>query len=100
MTSPLAVWEVAIAVARVLDFPVGETAVALENYLVLMKIELAAVPPQAASLAIEAFDRHGKGRHPAQLNFGDCFSYACARRYGQPRMLKGPDFSLTDIEAA
>lgn len=100
MTSPLAVWEAAIAVARVLDLPVGETAVALENYLTLMNIELAAVPPQAARLALEAFDRYGKGRHPAQLNFGDCFSYACARHYGQPLMFKGADFSLTDIEAA
>jgi ribonuclease VapC len=40
------------------------------------------------------------GRHPARLNFGDCFAYACARHFGQPLMFKGADFPQTDIEAA
>lgn len=99
-TSPLAVWEAAIAVARVLGLSIAETTADLENYLALMDIELLPVPPEAARLALQAFDRFGKGRHPAQLNFGDCFSYACARYYDQPLMFKGADFPLTDIEAA
>ena len=100
LTSPLAVWEAAIAVARILDLPVAEAARATHDYLELVGIELVAVPPQAAGAAIDAFDRYGKGRHPAKLNFGDCFAYACARIYGQPLMFKGADFPLTDIEAA
>jgi ribonuclease VapC len=100
LTSPLAMWEAAIAVARVLDLSVGETAEAVERYLELLEIELVAVPPETATIALDAFDRYGKGRHPARLNFGDCFAYACARHFGQPLMFKGSDFPQTDIEAA
>lgn len=100
LTSPLAVWEAAIAVARVLDLPVRETADAVDSYLALMDIEMVGVPPETAKLALDAFDRYGKGRHPARLNFGDCFAYACARHFGEPLMFKGADFPQTDIEAA
>jgi ribonuclease VapC len=99
MTSPLAVWESAIAVARILDLAVGDAAEAINAYLPLVGIEVVAVPPEAAPIALDAFDRYGKGRHAARLNFGDCFAYACARHYRQPLMFKGADFSLTDIEA-
>ena len=100
LTSPLAVWEAAIAVARVLDVPITEAAEAVESYLALMEITMVAVPPETARMALDAFDRFGKGRHPAGLNFGDCFAYACARHLGQPLMFKGGDFPQTDIEAA
>ncbi len=53
-----------------------------------------------ADLAITAFVTFGKGRHPAGLNFGDCFSYALAKRLGVPLLFKGGDFRQTDIEAA
>jgi ribonuclease VapC len=100
LTSPLAVWEAAIAVARTLNLPVAQAAEAAESYLALMEIAMAAVPPETARIALDAFDRYGKGRHPAKLNFGDCFAYACARHFGQPLLFKGGDFPLTDIEAA
>lgn len=100
LTSPLAVWEATIAVARVLDLTIAETADALERYLTLMEIKVVAVPPEAGRIALEAFDRFGKGRHPARLNFGDCFAYACARHFAQPLMFKGADFPQSDIEAA
>jgi ribonuclease VapC len=45
-------------------------------------------------------ERFGKGRHPARLNMGDCFAYACARAHGVPLLFKGDDFGLTDIEVA
>src|SRR5262249_51047073 len=51
-------------------------------------------------VAIDAFLRFGKGRHPAQLNFGDCLSYALASVAGLPLLYTGNDFSKTDIEAA
>jgi len=94
------VWEAAIAVARVLDLSIPEATEAVEGYLALIEIEVVAVPPATARIALEAFDRYGKGRHPARLNFGDCFAYACARHFGQPLMFKGADFPQTDIEAA
>jgi ribonuclease VapC len=100
ITSPLAVWETAISVARILALPLDETARALADYLALMDIEILAVPPEAAGVAIQAFESYGKGRHPAALNFGDCFAYACARHYEMPLLFKGGDFPQTDIEAA
>jgi len=51
--------------------------------------------------AIEAAKRYSKAvGHPAALNFGDCFAYACARAYRVPLFFKGQDFSRTDIETA
>ncbi len=48
-----------------------------------------------------AYDQYGKGRgHPAQLNFGDCLSYAIAKLNRVPLLYKGEDFARTDIEAA
>lgn len=100
LTSPLAVWEAAIAVARVLGLSISDATEAVERYLALMEITMVAVPPETARIALNAFDRYGKSRHPARLNFGDCFAYACARHFGEPLMFKGGDFPQTDIEAA
>ncbi len=43
---------------------------------------------------------NSKGRHPARLNFGDCFAYALAKITGEPLLFKGEDFKKTDITAA
>lgn len=53
-----------------------------------------------AESAAEAFARFGKGRHPAGLNFGDCFSYVLAKSSGAPLLFKGNDFPHTDIAGA
>jgi ribonuclease VapC len=61
-------------------------------------IVLEAVDVEQAHIARQAFRQYGKGRHPAGLNFGDCFSYALARFAQEPLLFKGKDFSRTDIE--
>ena len=53
-----------------------------------------------AHLARQAFLDFGKGRHPAGLNFGDCFAYALAKATGEPLLFKGNDFSRTDLASA
>lgn len=53
-----------------------------------------------AKVARDAFRRYGKGRHPAQLNFGDCVAYALAKETGEELLFKGTDFSQTDIAVA
>jgi ribonuclease VapC len=58
------------------------------------------VKPDHAQIARQAFRQYGKGRHPAALNFGDCFSYALAKATGLPLLFKGEDFGKTDIQAA
>jgi ribonuclease VapC len=62
--------------------------------------QVAGFGPEHIELAIDAFRRLGKGRHPAGLNFGDCLSYALARATGEPLLFKGGDFSLTDVKSA
>lgn len=49
------------------------------------------------TLAVDAYNRFGKGRHPAALNFGDCLTYATARLAGQPLLCLGADFAKTDL---
>jgi ribonuclease VapC len=72
----------------------------VERLLQEAGIEIAAVTPQQAEIAIEAFRRYGKGRHPAALNIGDCFAYALAKATGHPLLFKGDDFAQTDISSA
>lgn len=50
--------------------------------------------------AVEAYRRYGKGRHKANLNFGDCMTYATARLADAPLLYVGTDFSKTDLESA
>ena len=63
-------------------------------------IVIEAVTEEQAHTARQAFTDFGKGRHPAGLNFGDCFAYALAKVTGEPLLFKGQDFSKTDIEVA
>lgn len=53
-----------------------------------------------AELALDAWRRYGKGRHPAGLNLGDCAAYALSRFTGEPLLYKGDDFSRTDVVGA
>jgi ribonuclease VapC len=53
-----------------------------------------------ALIARNAFNRFGKGHHPAQLNFGDCIAYALAKETGEELLFKGTDFGQTDIAVA
>ena len=65
-----------------------------------LNVEIQAVDEAAARRAADAYARWGKGIHPAGLNFGDCFAYACARANGCPLLFVGDDFTKTDIQAA
>ena len=58
------------------------------------------VTEEQAHLARQAYSDFGRGRHPASLNFGDCFSYALAKASGEALLFKGNDFSKTDIVSA
>jgi ribonuclease VapC len=53
-----------------------------------------------AALALSAFTRYGKGRHPAALDYGDCMTYATARLAEMPLLFTGGDFARTDLASA
>lgn len=61
-------------------------------------ISLTPVDAEQVETARQAFRLFGKGRHPAGLNFGDCFAYALSRASGQPLLFKGDDFAQTDVD--
>jgi ribonuclease VapC len=72
----------------------------LRDFCARSAIDVVPFGPEHVDLALDAFRRYGKGRHPAGLNFGDCFSYALAKATGEPLLFKGDDFSQTDIKRA
>jgi ribonuclease VapC len=78
----------------------GFTAHEVEQRLSQMGLAILPVTVVTARHAADAFARYGKGRHPAALNFGDCFAYALAKERGEPLLFEGGDFARTDVEAA
>ena len=69
----------------------------LDLFMAKAGIEISSVDSDQANIARRAFRDFGRGRHPAELNFGDCFSYALAKSLDLPLLFKGSDFSKTDI---
>lgn len=98
LSSPCVRLETSMVLAAKLDI---SPELAQKRYELLLRdgnIEEAPITPPVGPLAVNAFLRFGKGRHPARLNFADCLSYACAKAYGARLIFKGDDFSKTDIE--
>lgn len=69
----------------------------LDLFISKADAEVVAVDGEQAHAARRAFSRFGKGRHPAALNYGDCFSYALAVTRSEPLLFKGDDFAHTDV---
>ena len=84
--------------AMVLEGRYGEDAGAdLDQFLLRAAIEIVPFGEDQLRVARTAFQRFGKGRHPAGLNFGDCAAFALARWSGEPLLYKGQDFAATDV---
>ena len=65
-----------------------------------VEVEIVPVSTELARVAADAFASYGRGRHPARLNYGDCFAYALAKIRNEPLLFKGNDFSQTDLVPA
>jgi ribonuclease VapC len=61
-------------------------------------VDVVSVDAEQVEIARSAWRKYGKGRHPAALNFGDCFAYALAKTLREPLLARGDDFARTDIE--
>ena len=89
-----------MAISRLTTRFPTEVNAELDRFLLRFEIRVVDVPEGVRALAIEAHERFGKGRHPARLNFGDCFAYACAKLWDAKLLYEGDDFALTDVRAA
>jgi ribonuclease VapC len=96
-TNPMVIYEAAVVLAGKENLSVGEAERLVRSLLRAMDIAVVSIDDQTASAALDAFARYGKGRHPARLNFGDCFSYAGAKAAGVPLLYVGEDFARTDL---
>jgi ribonuclease VapC len=76
-------------------WPAGQDVV--DRFLRDARIDIVPVDTDLADRAVSGWRRYGKGRHPAGLNFGDCFTYALAERTGHPILCTGDDFAATGI---
>ena len=92
--SAVALVELSIVLARGFGAEAGREC---DRFIRDSDIAIEAVSVEHARLARQAHFAFGKGRHPAGLNFGDCFAYALAKATGEPLLFKGEDFSKTDL---
>jgi ribonuclease VapC len=97
---PIAAYEAALGVARVRRIAVEEAQAAIERFLEASMLRIVPITGEIGRLAVVAFARFGRGLHPAGLNMGDCFAYACARSLEVPLLCKGGDFRQTDMVLA
>jgi ribonuclease VapC len=99
-TSPLAVYEAALGLARIRQTTAPAAVGLVSRLLAETRTETVPITGDVGAMAIEAFARFGRGNHPARLNMGDCFAYACACSLGVPLLFKRADFAQTDIPVA
>ena len=97
LCSALSVWETVAGLARSHRLGVPEARAHVQRFLDLLDLRMVPIGEREAELAADAYARYGKGRHPAALNMGDCFAYACARANGAALLYKGDDFRQTDL---
>lgn len=97
-TSPVAVYEATVALMRENQWTAEEASGVVHEFLDAASIKVVMITEAMATSAAKAFEKFGKGRHPAKLNMGDCFAYAAARSYRAPLLFKGDDFSRTDVK--
>lgn len=99
-TSPIALFEATLAIARLGEGDFRRAQTLVDAFSESQRIATSALNAEIGREAITAHMRFGKNRHPAKLNLGDCFAYACAKVHKVPLLCKGGDFLQTDIRIA
>ena len=99
LTSPVVRLETCIVLGTRLKRLPREAERQFEKLLVSADIKEAPIDSAVGAAAVACFERYGKGRHSARLNFADCLSYACAKMLGARLLFKGNDFAKTDANA-
>jgi ribonuclease VapC len=97
LTSPIALWETVAGLCRSHIFSAESARNRVKGLCDLFGLKIVGIGEREYDLALQACAEFGQGRHPAALNMGDCFAYACARAHGAALLFKGEDFSRTDV---
>ena len=98
LSSPAVLFEATSVLASRLRVSILDARNLVHSFAQSLEATQMPITPEIGELAISAMARYGKGRgHPAQLNFGDCFSYACAKSAGVPLLYVVGDFEKTDL---
>lgn len=97
LTSPVAMWEAIRAVQRITKTPYAEVDRQLRETMAEFGVKIVAITDREGRIAVHAHECFGKSNHPAKLNMGDCFAYACAKTHNARLFYKGDDFAKTDL---
>jgi ribonuclease VapC len=100
LTSPLAIWETVASLVRQYALSVPEARAKVRDFMATAKVDMVPIGENELTVALDAYDQFGKGRHPARLNMGDCFAYAAAKCNRTPMLHKDDGFYLTDVASA
>lgn len=95
--SAMTEWETVTALCRSHDYPIEVARREVGDFAAALPFRRVAIDSVESALALDAYQTYGKGRHPAGLNMGDCFAYACAKANGARLLYKGDDFARTDL---
>lgn len=96
--SAMSCWETVSAVRKAEGVTIEIARHVVERNAEALGLRLVAIGGLELTSALDAHQRYGRDSgHPAKLNFGDCFAYACAKTNGARLLYKGNDFSRTDL---
>ncbi len=95
--SAISVWETVAGLCHSHMFSVPSARVQVERFLEAADFRFVPIGETEFEIALDAYAQFGKGRHPAALNIGDCYAYACAKSNKAKLLFKGEDFKKTDI---
>ena len=99
LCSAVSVWETLAGLSRVFGIPAASGLGRVARFLGVGGFRYVDIGANECRIALEAFQRFGKGHHPARLNMGDCFAYACTQVSQAKLLYKGQDFARTDVKA-
>jgi ribonuclease VapC len=97
LCSAVSVWETIAGLCRTYMFSVPSARTVVQSFIELNDLKFVGIGERELELVAQAYAEFGKGRHPAALNMGDCFAYACAKANRARLLFTGDDFTKTDI---
>ncbi len=97
LCSAVSIWETVAGLCRSYMFSVPSARTHVQRFLDEAGFRFVAIGEKESGIALDAYAEFGKGRHPASLNMGDCYAYACAKANDAKLLFKGEEFGKTGI---